>query len=166
MRPGIEYAVIGKEGREAGKTPHLQAFVKFTNVKHMAQVKQIFGTRCHLGMMYSTPMQAAEYCKKEGEYVEYGKKPQKQGQRNDIKEALKMQTVGEVMEKFPETYIKFPAGFKDIFAYRQADALEKKTLTNYKKKVFWLWGPTGTGKTRAALEVAPAGDVCMLMNDG
>lgn len=69
-----EYAVLGCEVGESG-TPHIQGYVIFKKKYRMSQLKGTpQGARCHWEpqSVYSTPLQAAEYCKKEGRYKEFG----------------------------------------------------------------------------------------------
>lgn len=69
---GIEYLVIGKETGESG-TPHLQGFIQFTKKKRMNQVKDLISTRLHAEVMRGTATQASFYCKKDGDFVEWGR---------------------------------------------------------------------------------------------
>lgn len=74
--PWYKYAIIGKETGASG-TPHLQGFLLF-HPQHrlrLRQVKQLPGLRrAHLQAARTTN-EAAAYCKKEGDFWEFGTLP-------------------------------------------------------------------------------------------
>lgn len=73
--PEAEYWVIGKEVGETG-TPHLQGYVVFMDRYRLKQITDSHpvAKRCHWEPQskFSTPNQAADYCKKEGSFLEHG----------------------------------------------------------------------------------------------
>jgi len=81
----IIYMVIGKEIGAQNQTPHLQGFIQFNKKKRMSQVKAIFGSLGgrlgHLSTMHrnSTPVFCAQYCKKDGDFQEWGQVVRTQG---------------------------------------------------------------------------------------
>lgn len=79
---GIDYLVSGREVADSG-TPHLQGFVIFGQRRGFNSVKATLGARLHLEVARGTNKQAADYCKKDGDFVEYGTLPEGQGKRTD-----------------------------------------------------------------------------------
>lgn len=77
-----KYIIYGKERGESG-TPHLQGFVIFEVNKRFNNVKQLLGDRCHVEVARGTSAQAAEYCRKDGDFVERGTPPNAAGKRTD-----------------------------------------------------------------------------------
>jgi len=67
----VEYLVWGREVGESG-TPHLQGFVIFRERKRIRGVKSVIGQRCHVELARGSNTQAADYCKKDGQFVELG----------------------------------------------------------------------------------------------
>lgn len=67
----VTYAVIGREVGDTG-TPHLQGFVWFAQRKSINQAKALIGNRAHLEITHGTAQQASDYCKKDGDFDEYG----------------------------------------------------------------------------------------------
>jgi len=66
------YGIYGKETGESG-TPHLQGFVQFVNRKRPNQVSVTLGSvRYHCERRRGTADEAANYCKKDGDYIEFG----------------------------------------------------------------------------------------------
>lgn len=70
-----EYWIIGKEIGTEG-TPHLQGYVVFMDRYRLKQITDSnpVAKRCHWEPQskFSTPRQAADYCKKEGDFLEHG----------------------------------------------------------------------------------------------
>ena len=67
------YLVVGREVGQSG-TPHLQGFVIFNRSVRRSRVSGLL-PRAHLEITRGTSEQAATYCKKEGDFDEYGTFP-------------------------------------------------------------------------------------------
>lgn len=107
--PAITYMVSGKEKGERG-TKHLQIYVELNRSRRRSFVAKIFPL-AHVEVRRGSAEQAANYCKKEGNFVEFGKMSEsKQGKRNDllrICEGLKEgKTLQEVALENPTAYIR------------------------------------------------------------
>lgn len=71
----FSYLIFGRETGESG-TPHLQGYFALKKKERLATIKQIAGfARVHLEVARGSPSQAAGYCKKDGDYDEYGTPP-------------------------------------------------------------------------------------------
>jgi len=72
----VKYLVVGKEVAPDTGTPHLQGFVIFKKPMTLANCKEILPT-AHWSVKYknSTPLQAASYCKEDGDFFEWGECP-------------------------------------------------------------------------------------------
>lgn len=70
----IDYLIYGREIGDSG-TPHLQGFVALRDRKRFSVVRELLPGRCHIELARGTPVQASEYCKKEGDYFEHGTCP-------------------------------------------------------------------------------------------
>lgn len=81
---GCTYLVFGRERGGVTGTPHLQGFIYLLHAKTRAAVKRLVGERSHLERARGTPAQAAAYCKKEGDYEEFGQAPAGAGARTDL----------------------------------------------------------------------------------
>jgi len=118
--PECEYIVIGKEMGDNG-TPHLQGYVCFTNRKTLASVKRLLSDRAHLETMRGKPMEASTYCKKDGDYYEFGSLPAGRGKRTDWELLLEYVTSCDsrptdrsLWEKFPSLRGRYREGIRQM----------------------------------------------------
>lgn len=142
------YCCFGQEKGESG-TPHLQGYIRFRNGTSLKCVKDLLSSRAHIEPRRGTEEQAIKYCEKDGAFTEIGTRAEP-GKRTDliavsdaIRKGSNMQCIAE---EFPTEYIKYNKG---INAYRNAIF---STPRDSKPIVFWLWGDTGSGKSRACVE--------------
>lgn len=110
----VTYLVFGRETAATG-TPHLQGFVTFAVNCRFRRAKGYIGETAHIEVARGTSLQAANYCKKEGNFEEFGDLPgRNQGRRTDIDE-FKDWVLGQatkpsarlVAENFPGLYLKY-----------------------------------------------------------
>ena len=143
----FKYIVWGREVGESG-TPHLQGFAQLEKVTKFRTVKTLVGERAHIEKMRGTPAQASEYCKKDGQFEEHGEL-RVMGQRTDISDAVaaicEASSVAQAAQIVPEFVLKYPRGVQVLLEARQPKR-------DFKPYVVWLWGATGTGKTRTAVD--------------
>lgn len=124
----FKYLVFGREVGESG-TPHLQGFLILSTKLRLRNVKQLAGLhRAHLEVSRGTPKEASDYCKKDGDYDEFGELPSSQGTRTDfesLKEWIKAQdpapTRSDLAENFPSLYGRYKQScleFVEMFGRR------------------------------------------------
>lgn len=151
----VRYLVFGREVGESG-TKHLQGFVSFKNPLSFAGAKARISSRAHVEVSMGTGPQAADYCKKDGDFEEFGECPSAPGDvgrktiTDAINEAVRRLKSGEspktVAEEDPSLFVRYPrilsvsALVSDPGPRREAP------------KVFWFYGSTGTGKSRAVFD--------------
>lgn len=148
-----QYHVFGREVGTAG-TPHLQGYIEFEKPIRLNAVKVLMGTDAvHLELRKAKAYQAADYCKKDGDFHEYGTVPLPPAEKVDSKKrwlkVLRACQAGDwtwVEENEPYLWL----------------LQEKKIRSHYKcpKSIEvldneWIYGPTGTGKSRTAREQFP-----------
>lgn len=116
------YLVFGREVGDSG-TPHLQGYFSLITRKRLNQARTCPGLqRAHLEVMRGTSAQATAYCKKEGDYEEFGEAPRsKQGSRSDfedLREWVKAQetypTDQDLWENFPALMGRYRKGVNEL----------------------------------------------------
>lgn len=134
-------------------TYHLQGYVRFKNARYLGGCKQ-FLTRAHWEPMRGTEKQAVDYCKKTLEKneecdIEYGT-PTKQGARSDIIEAKEKYLAGVTMWEIWKSTNSYQAMRMIEMGMKYQPHGGLRPL-----KVFWYYGPTGSGKTMRAFQEYP-----------
>lgn len=79
-----DYCIYGKEIGENG-TPHLQGQLCFTERVRFGQVRGWIGSRFHIEQTREL-QKSIQYCKKDGDWYEFGSVPGPQGERTDLDE--------------------------------------------------------------------------------
>jgi hypothetical protein len=115
----VQYLVLGYE-QGAQDTPHIQGFVSFINRKRWSTAKRILGSRVHLEKARGTVQEAAEYCKKDGVFSEFGDVPQdrRRGERRDLQD---LQAVRRVLTFGVRDMAEYIGGFEHHARAREAD---------------------------------------------
>lgn len=140
------YIIVGDEYGEEKKTHHHQGYVLFKTPVTFKNVQKKLPQGCHIESANGSPQQNIAYCSKEKILCEYGDRP-KMGKRNDIAQ------VKEIIDN--------KGGMRDVIdavdSYQAMRCGElilkyKERKRDFKPVVKWFYGPTGTGKTRDAME--------------
>jgi len=98
-----KYIVFGYERGEEG-TPHLQGYVHLSTQKTLSAMKK-FIPRAHLEPRRGTIDEAVDYCKKDGDFEEYGEKPKTQ-QEKGVSEKARWKRIFEKAEEGDEEWLK------------------------------------------------------------
>jgi len=153
----FEYLIIGEEIGESG-TPHLQGYIHYKIPRTFLSVKKDLG-RAHVEQRKGTPQQAADYCKKEEKYVEYGKLPKSNAERaklggqatkrkyKAILEAAKSGRMEWIQDEHPDVWINLSHRLQSL---RET----KATILDDIEHEWWV-GETGTGKSKHLWELYP-----------
>lgn len=143
---GCTYLCYGREIGESG-TPHLQGFVVFKSNKRLSGcVKWLPGA--HFEKTHGTNEQAASYCKKDGDYTEEGVMPNDTPARKSIawKDVIQSARDGTLEEKYPAVYVH------NNRWYHQERQAHIKLAPLDGTCGYWIYGPSGTGKTTAVYD--------------
>jgi len=143
LKANAQYVIIGRETGVEG-TPHWQGFCYFKERKSLIQVKA-YVPRAHLEPARGTNEQAITYCKKDGDWSEWGSVPTgPQGQSNKWKTVLQLARSGDIQkieEEYPAIFLRYHSKLLGLYKPERPIILE--LLTNE-----WWYGATGTRKSR------------------
>jgi len=145
------YMVIGYEVCPDTGRKHLQGYVAWENPRSLQKFQQDIGLkRFHYESTRGNPLQASDYCKKDGKFWEFGTLPT-QGERTDWQKAVNdLNNGNDIITVVSEQPQLLPA-IRSLEKYKTL--LSKSTHRDV--KVIFLIGSPGTGKTRWAWENYP-----------
>ncbi len=111
----VKYGVYGREVAPTTNTPHLQGFCIFHQRYRLGGVRALFEPYgVHLEAARGTSKEASDYCKKDGDFEEFGTLSV-QGVRNDFAEFKhwvlsqpSAPTSALVAQEYPNLWIKYP----------------------------------------------------------
>jgi len=135
---GAAYIIAGREVAESG-TRHLQGAIGYTTKKSFSQVQHQF-PNCHLSISRNV-VHAVNYCKKEGDYIEFGEVPSKEvrGQRSYIRELQEAvrngcYSIDQLREDHPEVVAKYPRFVFDYLRqHRPRQPVEEHPLRQWQE---------------------------------
>jgi len=161
------YCCIADEIGLEGKTPHIHVFIALKSPARFSRIKKLF-PEAHIDQCRGTCQENRDYIEKtgkwandpkadtsvEGTFEEIGEMPEElgAGYRTDIGAVYSLiaegKTNAEIMEENPDY-----AGRITMMDRIRQDILEERYRDTFRNMdVTYIWGETGTGKTRHVLE--------------
>lgn len=151
-----DYMVYGREVGESG-TPHLQFMLCLKKqCRGSTLAKAIPRAIFFVKSKHSTMQQASDYCKKDGNFVEFGTLPKDQHEaglqkiRDNYEDTLAKAKAGRIDDIIPKHQI---IHYKTIKQIAHDNKPMPKDLTWGETGITpneWIWGPTRTGKSFTA----------------
>ena len=150
----IGYIAYGKETCPDTEREHYQAFTWLKKKKTLSGAIRLLHQwlpGAHIEMAKGTLSQNEAYCSKEGELITWGTPPE-QGKRKDLEDlAAKIKdgetTVSEVLDNDPMMIHKYGRTLQKI-----EDKRLRRTFRDWEMICEWIYGETGSGKSRYAME--------------
>lgn len=150
-----KWLIVAQEVGENG-TPHLQGACVLHAQKAYSTLHMLPGfARCHFEVMNGTPQHSRVYCTKQDPfYFESGECPCNPGKRNDLVDVIVQIRSGSNFFELAQSdsaacamvrYSKGLTFLRTLYA--------SKRDIGHPPLVLWFSGPTGTGKTRKAVEL-------------
>lgn len=146
----IKYMIVGREVCPSTGKKHLQCYVAFATQRTLVSVLKIMKPR-HVEIAKASDFKNKEYCEKEKDLViEYGK-PNEHGKRHDLDGVMEMvkdnKPLQEIVIEHGVQFIKYHRGIERVI-----EIVNPQPKRDWVTEVVVLWGESGTGKTRMAIE--------------
>lgn len=156
-------------GFEIGKneTPHLQGYLQLKKKLRMKGLKKMIDiNKIHLEKQKGTVDEAANYCKKDKNFKERGKKSV-QGERTDLEDTKDEILEGklkidDILENDPMMYHQYGRTLEKIEELYYKKKANKKFI---ERDCIWIFGETGCGKTKSVYDEHDMNDIYKHKND-
>lgn len=154
----VKYLCVCSELHKEGD-PHRHAFLALTEQvaanEHTFDIpnQRVDGITWHGNYQGArSPREALQYVKKDGQFIEIGECPVKeQMSKADINKMILERNLEDLVDEGEISLYRY----KQLLTAKQQYYMSRKAnKAREKPKVYWLWGPTGSGKTRYAVEHA------------
>lgn len=141
-----KYIIVGDETCPTTGKPHHQGYIYFDSARHWEPVRKLFPKETHIEPAGGSPQHNIDYCSKEKILYERGDRPM-MGKRNDI---VKVRAILKETGSMREVV----RNVNSYQACRMGELILKydERKRDFKPTVRWYWGPTGSGKTKTAME--------------
>lgn len=142
----VQYLIFGQEVGAEG-TPHLQGFVQFKARKRFNQVKGLM-PRAHIEVARGRVPDNVAYCSKTDKNPHIKGEPVIQGQRSDL-DRTRREAAANGMCNLARS-----ANAQQLLIARVFLEFHEE-CRDWVPNVTWIWGSTGTGKSRLARLICP-----------
>lgn len=154
LQTKCNYLIMGKEIGSVEGTPHIQGYIVFAEGKTLSAVSKLM-PRAHIEESKGSPDQNYEYCSKDKDFIEVGRRPMSQKRKGQcnierFETAYELAKEGNFEEIPKDILLRYYPTLKKIAAEHQKPPPCLDEITN-----IWYYGPAGTGKTTKAKEIAP-----------
>lgn len=142
-----QHILVADEVGEEEHTPHLHIYFELKNAKSFSKIKKEF-PRANIQVSKGSAEDNFEYLSKQ-KLIRNDGEPKQQGKRNDIHEIISQIENGGMRMR---DVVREATSCQSI---RMAEIRLKyfEPKRNFKPEVYWLYGATGCGKSRKALEL-------------
>lgn len=161
VKDEVVYLIVGREQAPTTGTLHLQGYIYFKSLKSFGQVLSYLlsmgaNRQGHpfIAIARGNPKQNREYCSKGADFFEHGVLPGTgQGKRTDLdavyESVVSGKSINELIDEHPTEMIKYA---KNIMLMNNLINYQAHRTT--RPRVYWFFGPTGSGKSRIANQIA------------
>jgi len=148
LQPHTEYLVFGKEVSPTTGVNHYQGYVVLKEKARLTALKKRL-SRAHLEVARGTPKQASDYCKKENDYLEFGKLPDPPHKLGGDATATRYQEAWELAKLGDIEAIDSRIRFVNYNVVRRIAQDHQKMPANLDAPACGIWyhGPPRSGKS-------------------
>jgi len=147
------WMIVAKEIAPTTGTPHLQGACILGTQMSFSKVKTLIGSRVNFQPMRGTPADSIVYCSKEDLAPFVKGTPPTPGKRSNLEDTVDAIKEGSTLRQLATSDQSH--GALNIVRYHKGLTVLRSLIRPPRTgppKVIWLFGPTGTGKTRCAYE--------------
>lgn len=146
----VQYICIGKETCPTTGRPHVHIAIHFAGTERFSCLKTRISATANWQRAQHWDAWV-KYCKKGGNFFEAGTPPKGRGQRTDI-DALHAELqagtdLAIISNNHFGLFLRYPSGITNYLRLNCAAVMRSAPL------ILWLYGETGTGKTRLCMEI-------------
>ena len=151
----VIYLTYGHEVGKENNTPHLQGYLELSKPQKFSWIKKRL-KRAYIASRKGSRTQARDYCHKEcNEPYEYGKWiPDRQGMRNELTQCKNLIDDGFGLDYLWENHFSTMVRYSRAMQQYQL-VVAKKNRKNEPIECIWIYGESGSGKSRYAHETWP-----------
>lgn len=144
------YCIFGNEKCPTTGRWHKQGYVVFESNKRLTALKKL-DSSAHFEPKRGTVQQAIDYCKKDGDYYEFGTPPvEERSNANVYGECIKLARSGDlrtIADEYPGQYLRYKRTFEELVEFDCTSLDEPRG--------YWIMGQPGTGKDSNVMKLKP-----------
>lgn len=136
----LQYLVCGRETCPATGRIHIQGFVAF-KIRTKLSTLRNWLPGAHFERAKGTPVEASEYCKKDGVYTEYGELPTCVSSSDKFKESINLARAGrldDVAKNYPGLFLRYKRSLETCVRFTNVELDNSCGV--------WIQGPPRCGK--------------------
>jgi hypothetical protein len=159
--PNVEF-IIAEIEHETEGTCHIQGYIEYKNRIRINQIKSLLSPRSHVEAAVADRTQNITYCSKENNVIiQYTKEPQQSGSHDYWGDLYRYICTGPTPKEFAEQYPKFylTSPKIDKLLTEQIGQTAETYDGDLQEKNYWVYGPTGVGKSRWANNQRPGAQI-------
>lgn len=160
----IRFIGVGLEVCPTTNRQHYQGWMQFHKKTRHTAAKKVFKGN-YIAPMFANDEANKTYCSKGKNYTTYGS-PKTKGQRTDLEGIFEQIRNGtsliDIADANPGRFCQYRGGLNQY----KAMCDKRNALAFRHVQVFVYWGPTRTGKTKAAMASGPADSIFLIHASG